>query len=72
METTFENAQVGDRVYSPFFRCKNPEDKTNATIIGNGMGNIGTIRVRLDMPIQDMGQTCFTPAGEYFEGGGQQ
>ena len=69
METTFENAQVGDRVYSPLFRCKNPEDKTNATIIGIGTKGY-SIGVRLDI-IQDLGNTGFTPAGEYSEGGGQ-
>lgn len=31
-ETTFEQAKVGDRVYSPLFKCKNIGDKTNGII----------------------------------------
>ena len=69
-ETTFRNAKNGDRVYSPLFRIKNPEDKTNAII-----NYVHTEDFMVEIK-PDIASTYFTVMqfmfdGTYTRGGGQ-
>lgn len=70
-ETTFENAKVGDRVYSPLFKCKNPDDKTNGTINRILNGAFFQIEVLFDRSSSERTCTHFQTDGRFFEDGGQ-
>lgn len=67
-ETTFELAQVGDRAYTPFFKCTNTGAKTNVTIVTVS----GTkIKVELDVPTEYIKTTWFNVDGSFLVLGGQ-
>lgn len=68
-ETTFENAKVGDRVYSPLFKSENPDDKTNACIIRIDAEKNYPLIVRSDVNTGHI--LNFKYNGNYVEVGGQ-
>lgn len=70
-ETTFENAKVGDRVYSPLFKSKNPNDKTNTTICRIDIGLPYAVKVEPDIHVRSIAHPCFSIAGKYQIDGGQ-
>lgn len=81
-ETTFENAKVGDRVFSPLFKCINPDDKTNGVIskikttstiekYTPGSNSEFCIFVNFDVPVEYYGAVSFSYKGVYYKGGGQ-
>lgn len=73
-ETTFENAVSGDRVYSPLFKSKNIEDKTNARIYTiNNYAELTSqsIEIIADIDTGPVRGARFTTKGEYYIGGGQ-
>lgn len=70
-ETTFENAKVGDRVYSPLFKSIGSFDKTNATIQDISNDTFLPIIVKTDVDILNYSLFTFTKSGGYITGGGQ-
>jgi hypothetical protein len=73
MTTTFENSREGDRVYSPLFKSKNPDDKTNAVIITTNEKTTGIFKIGVK---PDIGKDVepdfyFSVMGEYVSMGGQ-
>jgi len=63
-----ENARVGDRVYSPLFKCKNTGDKTNAEIIDVWSNDVEIVP---DVLPENIKGTTFKNDGSYIKGGGQ-
>lgn len=68
-ETTFENAIVGDRVYSPMFKCVTEGDKTNAKIIKVWTNN--EVDIMPDIPSEYINIARFNMDGSYVSRGGQ-
>ena len=69
-EIGFQNAKVGDRCYSPLFKSKNPDDKTNAVII-NILKNDLQIEIKPDIVTPYFSTAHFSFAGVFTRGGGQ-
>ncbi len=69
-ETTFGNAKVGDRCYSPLFKSRNPDDKKNAVII-NILKNDLQIEIKPDIVTPYFSTAHFSFAGVFARGGGQ-
>ena len=72
-DTDFTEAMVGDRVYTLLLSSKNPNDKTNATIVAIGIKQDTPYPVIIRPDIAGTGESMlhFGIAGEYFKEGGQ-
>lgn len=69
-EMDFSEARVGDRVYTPLFKCKNIGDATNATI-SKILKDRLEVEVLLDKPTPFIRYPTFDFDGSFLKGGGQ-
>lgn len=69
-EIDFSEARVGDRVYTPLFKCKNIGDATNATI-SKILKDRLEVEVLLDKPTAFFRYPTFGFDGSFIGGGGQ-
>lgn len=70
-ETTFENAKVNDRVYSPLFKSVNIGDKTNAVILSISDSFNFPIIIEPDVENIAVYRPAFTSKGEFWVNAGQ-